>query len=49
MFLPLVTVSIVGVTGGKGQLGRVIVDTINAACKFEVVALGREVSILHQG
>ena len=39
--------SIVGVAGGTGQLGRAIVDAINAAGKFEVVVLARQVSILH--
>ncbi|KAG4430434.1 hypothetical protein IFR05_014077 [Cadophora sp. M221] len=34
--------SIVGVAGGTGKLGRAIVDGINAAGKFEVVVLARQ-------
>lgn len=33
----------VAVAGGTGKLGRAIVDGINAAGKFEVVILARQV------
>ena len=36
--------SVIAVAGGTGQLGRAVVDALNATGKFTVLVLGRQVS-----